>query len=169
MATKKKASRRSKPALDKELLAAHKAYEDAINSNDVDRIMAMYDADAAQIPPDAPWTNGRAELRAACAAYFKQYQTTWTKVVHQNWVCGDFGFDQGIDTAVDVPRDGKGPTIHWNCQGILIYKRQADGRWLVFRDIWNNISEPTYSSSGRIALSVQLTAAPKTLARPTGG
>ncbi len=31
-----------------------------------------------------------------------------------------------------------GGPIHWDCKGILIYKRQENGDWLVFRDIRNN-------------------------------
>jgi ketosteroid isomerase-like protein len=140
----KRTSRPSKPKLDPGLLKAHKAYEAAINSNKVDRVMAMYDKDAAQVPPGAPATNGWAELRKAVEDYFSTYKTTWTKVPVQNWVCGDYGFDFGHDTAVDIPRAKGQPTIFWNCQGILIYKRQKNGSWLVYRDIWNNISDPTY-------------------------
>ena len=51
------------------------------------------------------------------------------------------GFDEGIDTAVDTPRDG-GKPIHWDCKGILVYKRQKNGEWLIFRDIWNNNKPP---------------------------
>ena len=57
------------------------------------------------------------------------------------WVAGDYGFDQGVDTAHDKPRDG-GPMQVYTVKGILIYKRQKDGRWLVYRDIWNFNSEP---------------------------
>jgi ketosteroid isomerase-like protein len=141
MATRR-TSRRSKPKLDAALLRAHKAYETAINTNDTEVVMAMYDKDAAQMPPDGPTTNGWNQLRAAVEGYFSQYKTRWKKVVQKNWVSGDFGFDQGIDTAVDVPRSGRGPTIHWKCKGILVYKRQKNGEWLVFRDIWNNITPP---------------------------
>lgn len=143
-ASKPKVKPASKPQLDPELLKAHQAYEAAINSNDVDRVMAMYDKDAAQIPPGAPATQTWEELRQAVVDYFKEYKTTWTKIPLQSWVHGDFGFDFSHDTAVDIPRKKGKPTIFWNCQGILIYKRQKNGQWLVFRDIWNNISEPTY-------------------------
>ena len=34
------------PMLDPDLLRAHQAYEAAINSNDTDQVMAMYDKDA---------------------------------------------------------------------------------------------------------------------------
>ena len=58
------------------------------------------------------------------------------------WVAGDYGFDQGVDTAADKPRDG-GPVQRYTVKGILIYKRQRNGTYLVYRDIWNNNSAPT--------------------------
>jgi ketosteroid isomerase-like protein len=134
----------STPKLDPGLLKAHKAYEAAINSNKVDRVMAMYDKDAAQVPPGAPATTSWEELRQAVESYFSTYKTTWTKVPIQNWVSGEYGFDFGHDTAVDIPYEKGKPTIFWSCQGILIYKRQKNGEWLVYRDIWNNITDPTY-------------------------
>ncbi|MBN8612640.1 MAG: hypothetical protein J0L92_18745 [Deltaproteobacteria bacterium] len=130
-----------KPKLDPGLLAAHKAYEAAINTNQTDLVMAMYDEGAAQMPPDAPQTVGWKQLREAVDSYFKAYKTHWKKVVQMNWVDGEWGYDQGHDTAVDIPRDG-GPAIHYDCKGILIYRRQANGEWKVFRDIWNNNTPP---------------------------
>jgi ketosteroid isomerase-like protein len=123
--------------LDPDLLRAHKAYEAAINSNDADQVMAMYDEGAMVMQPDGETVSGLDNIRRWVEEYFGAYQTHWTKVVTMNWVSGDFGFDQGHDTAVDTPRDGGDP-IHWDCKGILIYKRQKNGDWLVFRDIWNN-------------------------------
>jgi ketosteroid isomerase-like protein len=148
MATKLRARPR-RPKLDPGLLAAHEAYEAAINTNDTDVVMAMYDKDAAQLPPDGPATVGWKQLRAAVDSYFREYKTRWTKIVQGNWVSGEYGFDQGHDTAVDVPRKGRGPKIVWNCKGILIYKRQKNGEWRVFRDIWNNITPPKRVKRGR--------------------
>lgn len=132
------------PKLDPDLLRAHKAYEAAINSNDTDRVMAMYDKDAEILQPDGPTVAGRRNIRKWVADYFKQYQTHWKKVPLKNFVFGDLGFDEGIDTAVDTPRDG-GKPIRWNCKGILVYKRQKNGEWLIFRDIWNS-NEPAKGS-----------------------
>ena len=138
---KKSTSRRSKPKLDPGLLRAHKAYEAAINSNNTARVMAMYDKGAEILQPDGPLVTGRSNIRKWVADYFKAYKTHWKKVPLQNYVCGDYGFDEGIDTAVDVPRKG-GKPIRSNCKGILIYKRQKNGEWLIFRDIWNsNVSQ----------------------------
>ena len=134
---KKPAPQKPKPKLDPGLLSAHQAYEAAINSNNTDRVMAMYDKGAEILQPGGPIVSGRNNIRKWVAGYFKQFKTHWKKVPLQNYVCGDYGFDEGIDTAVDTPRDGS-PPIYWNCKGILVYKRQKNGEWLIFRDIWNN-------------------------------
>lgn len=127
--------------LDPDLLRAHRAYEAAINSNDTDQVMAMYDQDAMILQPDDEIVAGRDNIRKWVDAYFTAFETHWTKVVTMNWVSGDFGFDQGHDTSVDIPRAG-GEPIRSDCKGILIYKRQANGDWLVFRDIWNSNKPP---------------------------
>lgn len=137
-ATKPKSS---KPKLDPGIQRAHKAYEAAINSNDIDTVMAMYDKDAQILQPDAPLVAGHRNIRKWVAGYFGAYQTRWKKVATHNYVCGDYGFDQGIDTAVDTPRNG-GKTTKSDCKGILIYKRQKNGEWLIFRDIWNSNKTP---------------------------
>jgi len=131
-----------KPKLDPALLRAHKAYEAAINSNDADQVMAMYDKGAKILQPDGPIVSGTRNIRKWASDYFKEYKTKWKKVPLKNFVMGEYGFDEGNDTAVDTPRDGKGPTIHWSCKGILVYKRQKNGEWLIFRDIWNNNKPP---------------------------
>jgi ketosteroid isomerase-like protein len=134
-------SKSSKPRLDPGLLAAHKAYEAAINSNDTDLVMAMYDEGAAIYQPDGPIVTGHRAIRKWVADYFKAYRTHWKKVPTANFVMGEYGFDEGHDTAVDVPVGG-GPAIHYDCKGILVYKRQKDGEWRIFRDIWNNNVPP---------------------------
>ncbi|MBL9154634.1 MAG: DUF4440 domain-containing protein [Verrucomicrobiales bacterium] len=129
------------PDLDPGLLKAHKAYEAAINSNNVDCVMAMYDKDAEILQPDGPIVTGLDNIRKWVEDYFNAYHTHWVKVPLKNFVFGDLGFDEGIDTAVDTPKNG-GKAIHWDCKGILVYKRQANGEWLIFRDIWNNTTPP---------------------------
>ena len=144
MTTKKASTAKPKPKLDPGLLRAHKAYEAAINSNDTDRVMAMYDKDAEILQPDGPLVTGRRSIRKWVNDYFKAYKTHWKKVPLKNFVLGEYGFDEGMDTAVDIPRNG-GKTITWDCKGILVYKRQKNGEWLIFRDIWNNNTPPKQS------------------------
>lgn len=136
---RKPSSRRSKPKWDPGLVKAHKGYVDAINSNDTARVMKMYDKGVAVMQPDGPLVTGHRQVKKWVADYFKTTKTHWVKKSTAMWVGGDYGFDQGIDSAVDIPRAG-GPTQRYTVKGILIYKRQKNGEWLVYRDIWNNNS-----------------------------
>lgn len=127
----------SSKKFDPGVVKAHKAYVDAINSNDTDRVMACYDKDAVVMQPDGPLVTGRRAIRKWVAGYFEAFETRWHKVSKLIWVAGDYGFDQGEDTSVDKPRDG-GPVQRNNVKGILIYKRQKSGEFKVYRDIWNS-------------------------------
>jgi len=115
---KKTATRRPDAELDPDRLRAHEAYEAAINSNEVQRVMAVCDPGAEILQPDGSIVAGRRHIRIRVKKYFKYYKAHWTKIPLRNYVLGEYGFDQGIATAVDTPRDG-GKAIHWDCKGIL--------------------------------------------------
>jgi ketosteroid isomerase-like protein len=133
---KKAAGRGSRSTFPPALVKAHKMYVDAINSNDTDRVMACYDKGIAVMQPDGPLVNGRRAARKWVADYFTSTKTHWDKVSKVMWIAGDYGFDQGVDHAVEQPRKG-GPISRYTVKGILVYKKQASGEFLVYRDIWN--------------------------------
>lgn len=139
-------SRGSKPKWDPRIVRAHDNYVNAINSNDADRIMAQYDKDAVVMQPDGPAVSGHRALRKWVNDYLKAFKTHWDKKSVLIWVAGDYGFDQGIDTAHDKPRDG-GPVQVYTVKGLLIYKKQKDGEFKVYRDIWNYNSPPQITRS----------------------
>ena len=91
----KKAASKFPPAI----VRAHKNYVNAINSNDIDRVMANYDKDAVVMQPDGPLVKGHGPLRKWVADYFYGYKTHWVKISKVMWMAGDYGFDQGHDTA----------------------------------------------------------------------
>jgi ketosteroid isomerase-like protein len=134
---------RASGRMDPDVVKAHQAYVEAINSNETERVtavMACYDKDAAVMPPDAPLVHGHEALRKWVAKYFKEYRTTWGNGSQVVWTAGDYGFDQGV-RSVDSLRKG-GPAESLPVKGILIYKRQESGELKVFRDIWNYNSKP---------------------------
>ena len=138
--TRPKTSTRSKskaPEFDPGVVKAHKAYVDAINSNETARVMACYDKEAVVMQPDGPLVEGHAKIRKWVSNYFKTYETHWKKESVLIWVAGDYGFDQGRDFAVEKPRKGNGPVAKYEVKGILLYKRQKNGEFKVYRDIWN--------------------------------
>ena len=133
------------PKLNPEVEKAHRMYVKAINSNVTAKVMACYDKDAQVMPPDGALVTGHKDIEKWVAGYFHAFKTHWTKISKITWVAGDFGFDQGDDYATDiaVTRDkhGKivkrGKPVNYAVKGILIYKRQKNGKMLVYRDIWN--------------------------------
>lgn len=131
---------------DPRIVKAHQAYVDAINSNKAARVMACYDKDAQVMQPDGPLVTGHKDIRKWVADYFKEFKTHWIKKSKLIWVAGDYGFDQGVDTATDTPRKG-GPTLHYTVKGILIYKVQRNGEFKVYRDIWNFNAPPTRNNT----------------------
>ena len=145
MASKRRAGG-SKPASVADIVKAHNNYVNAINSNNTSRVMACYDKDAAVMQPDGPLVTGRGPIRSWVAGYFKEFKTHWIKKSKVMWVAGNYGFDQGVDTAADRPRNG-GPIQRYTVKGILIYKWQKSGGFKVYRDIWNNNSPPTLTRS----------------------
>jgi ketosteroid isomerase-like protein len=88
------------------------------------------------MPPDAPLVAGREALGPWVASHVEQYKLRKSKVV---WAEGDYGFDQGAVDHVDTPQNrGRDETV----KGILVYKRQQNGEFKIFRDIWNHNSQP---------------------------
>lgn len=147
---KQTSKREPKPKWDPALVRAHKAYVDAINSNQTDRVMAVYDKGIQVMQPDGPLVAGHKDIKKWVADYFYGFKTHWVKVSKIMWVAGEYGFDQGDDHSVDIPilRDkrgkitGYGKPIKQVVKGILIYKRQPSGEFHVYRDIWNFNSPP---------------------------
>ena len=128
---------RSNSKFPPQIVKAHKMYVNAINSNKTDRVMACYDKGAAVMQPDGPLVTGRRNIRKWVSDYFRTTKTHWDKVSKVMWMAGDYGFDQGVDTATESPRGKRGPVSVYTVKGILVYKRQRDGKYLVYRDIWN--------------------------------
>lgn len=145
---KKARVRRAKPKWDPKLVRAHQRYVDAINSNSTARVMAVYDKGAVIMQPDGPAVQGMRNIRKWVQSYFTAYHTHWVKKSQVMWVAGDYGFDQGHDTAVDTPRRNGplrgAPKVTWDVKGILIYKRQKNGEFKVYRDIWCSNHPPVY-------------------------
>jgi ketosteroid isomerase-like protein len=136
---------------DPEVVEAHQMYVDAINSNETKRVMDCYHPDAMVMPPDEPIFVGHDWMEFWVAKYFGRYKTHWRKISKAIWVAGDYGFDQGVDFAVDTPinkdKSVRGPTQGFGVKGILIYKRQrqknGELKYRVYRDIFNFSSAPT--------------------------
>ena len=114
-----------------ELAAMTERWEEALNSGNVEAVVALYSDDARLLPPNAEPGQGR----TAVAAEFAAMVAAGLKIDLQNVdavVAGDVGYKVGTYTllapgGVTVDR-GKYIDV-W---------RKVDGQWKITNDIWNS-------------------------------
>jgi ketosteroid isomerase-like protein len=115
--------------------AAHDAYINAINSNNLDKYLATITDDIVYLPPNSPAIVGKGEVGPWAQAYFEAFQTQWVKTTIEFVVQGDLAYEWYTYQVTDTPRDGGDVTTD-SGNGINIYRRGADGTWRVSRDVW---------------------------------
>ena len=116
---------------------AHEAYTSAINSNNLESLVAMSTDDVVFLSPNEPVVIGKAAVRAWSAAYLKGYKIHWDKAVKEFTVAGDWAFERYAYKQNDKPR-GDGAPVTDTGKGLIVYHRDADGKWRVARDAWNS-------------------------------
>jgi ketosteroid isomerase-like protein len=117
--------------------AAHDAYVNAINSNDVDTLMAGMTDDIVYQSPNEPEIVGKAEVRAWVSKYFELTRTHWKKTSIGFTVNGDWAFERYTYESTDTDKKTSVVT-HDTGKGINIFRRGGDGRWRVAVDGWSS-------------------------------
>jgi len=131
--------RESRPAVDTEAIArqAHETYVTAINSNNLDSVLAMLTEDVVYLAPHEPALVGKAAVRPWAEGYLKAFRIHWEKASLEFVVAGDWAFERYAYTSTDTPQGG-GASVQDTGKGINIYHHDADGKWRVARDAWNS-------------------------------
>lgn len=115
--------------------AAHEAYVTAINSNNLDSLLGMLTEDVVFLSAHEPVMVGKAAVRPWLEGYLKAFRTHWDKPVQEFVVSGDWAFERYSYKSTDTPLAGGAP-VEDTGWGLVIYHRDADGRWRVARDAW---------------------------------
>jgi ketosteroid isomerase-like protein len=116
--------------------AAHKAHENyvrVINSNNIDSLASMFTEDVVFLEAGAQPIVGKAAVRAWADGYYKAFHTKWDKPVQEFVISGDYAFERYTYTSTDTPVGG-GKDVVDTGWGLVVYHRDADGRWRVARD-----------------------------------
>lgn len=112
-----------------------KAWVDAYNAGDADKIVALYTEDALVMPPDAPIAAGHEAIRQYLVANIASSMASGVTAVlgeESAGVSGDIGWHSGTYkvNGTDGATVGTGKYLEsWH---------KANGKWLMVRDIWNN-------------------------------
>ena len=117
--------------------AAHGGYVAAINSNNVETLMAVLTDDVVYQAPGAPEVIGKAAVKAWVADYFGAYSTKWEKTSLGFTVSGDWAFERYTYKSTDTDRK-TGVAATDVGKGINVYRRGADGKWRVAIDGWSS-------------------------------
>jgi ketosteroid isomerase-like protein len=116
---------------------AHGGYVAAINSNDVDRILAMMTETIVYQAPHEPEIRGKAALRQWLSGYVGAYRTQWEKTPADFTISGDWAFERYTYKSTNT--DKKTGVVSTDVgKGINIFHREPDGHWKVAIDGWSS-------------------------------
>ena len=117
------------------------AWSKAAATRNADSVASYYAADAIAYPPGAPIAVGQAAAKRVWAEGFadSSYTVSWKTDHASASQGGDLGFTAG--TYEESFRKPGGTRATTKGKYVCIWKRQTDGTWKAFRDIWNPDSQ----------------------------
>ncbi len=123
---------------EKAIRAEAAAWSKAMEAKDAAKFVEFYAADARVLPPNAPAVNGK----AARLEYWKKFMATPglkgsfgpDKVVVAK--SGDLAYEMGTYSL--VMNDAKGNPEHETGKYLVVWKKQADGKWKVVADMFSS-------------------------------
>lgn len=115
--------------------AANGTFLAAYKAGDAAKLGSVYAKDAAVLPPGADRMNGRDAVQkfwqGAMDAGIRNVTLKTLEVAGR----GNLAYETG-EFALDAPtKDGK--LAHTTGKYVVVWKRTGDGKWQIFRDIWN--------------------------------
>jgi uncharacterized protein (TIGR02246 family) len=103
-------------------------------AGDWDAWIEVFTEDAMRMPPNRTILEGREAIRASSEAF--QPVTSFTVTPLEIDGLGDLAFARGTFTHTRAPEDAD--PITESGKFIQILRKQPDGSWRIFRDIWNS-------------------------------
>ena len=118
-------------------------YSAAMNAEDSDLWISLWDEKGIQMPPNAPAVVGKPAIDKMIR---ESYQVLdWEKFtirLEEVQVAGDWGFARGTYSASITPKAG-GETAFIDGKYLTIFKQEPDGSWKIFRDCFNSNVPPS--------------------------
>jgi uncharacterized protein (TIGR02246 family) len=140
-----------------QLAAMDEQWEAALNSGDMDALVAMYTEDARVLPPNAPLAQGRAAVKASFQGMMDDGLKGELETVEAR-VAGDMGYRLGtyVIRAPDGSAIDRGKYIEtWRNEG---------GTWRISNDIWNSDLAPAGAETTTLVITHEVEDAGRWLA-----
>jgi len=113
-------------------------YDAAVNSGDLDSWVSLFTDDAVRMPPNSPALVGKDAIRSVMQSSFEKYTFDIKETAEEVIVCGDWAFVRGTYTYTITPKAGGEPGPRHIGKWVAFHKRQLDGSWKIYRNIWNS-------------------------------
>lgn len=120
----------------------HENYVAAINSNDIDRVLALMSDDVVFQVPGEPELIGKAAIQEWADGFFAAFEAHWDKTEHALELSGNLAISRYTYTARYRSRED-GSQLGEVGKGTCIYRRDLSGRWLLTIDSWSTHEVPT--------------------------
>ncbi len=120
----------------KALMKLDEEWSRAAATRDAVKVASYYAEDAIAYPPNEPVAKGRAAAQKVWGAYLAEpsFSISWRTLGAE--VSGDMGFTTG--TYEDSYNGPDGKKVEEKGKFLCVWKKQKDGSWKAFRDMWNS-------------------------------
>ena len=115
----------------------NRRYLDAINNGDIDTLAELTTEDHMMIASGGTPLSGKQALVDAMTGAFQRFDFDESWTPEETVVSGDLAYQRGTFIVNAIPKDG-GDATRSEGNFLRIYRRQADGRWLMTRDSFNS-------------------------------
>lgn len=117
------------------IMAVWDTYETARVAGDADGWLALWDEDGIQMPPGTP-ARGKGVLVVGVPKAFAAMPASAMEIAPEEIVImGDWAFSRGNYTAALT---SQGNAVNVDGKFMTIFRRQDDGSWKIYRDIFNS-------------------------------
>jgi uncharacterized protein (TIGR02246 family) len=116
-------------------------YALANNTGDLELWLSLWDDNGVRLAPDTPAAFGKEQIRDQMTIPFEQFTNKAVINNEEVEVAGDWAFSRGTYTLSITPKAG-GEEVVIDGKYMTILKRQPDGSWKIYRDIYNSSMPP---------------------------
>lgn len=116
-------------------------YEHYIEVGDKAAWLGLWMQDGVQMPPNTPMRVGLDEITAKAAIAPPANPIAFRIDAKEITLLGDWAYSRGLYTVSAVKQDGS-ETVMTDGKFMTILRRQDDGSWRIYRDIFNSNVAP---------------------------
>jgi uncharacterized protein (TIGR02246 family) len=109
----------------------------------LDEITMLYAPDAVFLAPGSERISGRPAIRDLCKHAMETYTSDMSLHSIATETSGNLAYDSGdYRETVMTTADGVSKDLRGNY--LMVFKRQADGQWLILEQVWTEISPSSH-------------------------